>query len=122
MIKFSPEYFNLTQILHELLPLFEGIAGVKSIGIVPGLAPQIRVFGDKAMIGTVLRNLISNAIKFANPGGEIIISAVTEKNAITISVTDSGIGIPKNRIDKLFQISESYSTPGTMNEKGTGMD
>jgi len=73
------------------------------------------------MINTVLRNLISNAIKFTHPGGKIIVSAEEIQNEIKVSVSDNGVGIPKNSIEKLFRIDENYSTPGTQKEKGTGL-
>jgi signal transduction histidine kinase len=73
------------------------------------------------MIGTVFRNLISNAIKFTMQGGEVIISAVEKQNEIIFSVRDTGVGIPKNNIGKLFRIDQNYSTTGTNKEKGTGL-
>jgi len=69
----------------------------------------------------VLRNLISNAIKFTQPSGMITILISESHHELTVAVTDSGIGIPKESIDKLFRLDESYSTPGTQNEKGTGL-
>jgi CheY-like chemotaxis protein len=69
----------------------------------------------------VLRNLISNAIKFTKPGGEIILAVTKEKNKLTVQVKDNGIGIPNEDIDKLFRIDENFSTYGTANEAGTGL-
>ena len=73
------------------------------------------------MVNTVLRNLITNAIKFTHTGGEIIISTLEKQEELTISVQDNGVGISKDRIEKIFQIDEGYSTPGTNKEKGTGL-
>jgi PAS domain S-box-containing protein len=120
-IEFNPEFFEMVEIINETELLFDEIARQKSIGIKKALPRHAPVFADKAMINTVLRNLISNAIKFTKSGGEILISVIEKPDEITVSVKDSGIGIPAGRIDKLFRIDENYSTPGTNNEKGTGL-
>jgi two-component system sensor histidine kinase/response regulator len=73
------------------------------------------------MISTVLRNLISNSIKFSKPGSEIIVSAILLGDKMRIEVRDSGVGIKKEDIIKLFRIETSFSTHGTQNEEGTGM-
>jgi len=118
-MEFNPEHFEMKSLINEMEFLFEDIAIQKNIILNKVLPITSPVFADKAMIGTVLRNLIANAIKFTEPGGKIMISAEVKRNGLTVSVADSGIGIPKNRIETLFSIDESYSTPGTNNEKGT---
>jgi len=120
-MEFNPEHFEMKSLINEMEFLFEDIAIQKNIILNKVLPITSPVFADKAMIGTVLRNLIANAIKFTEPGGKIMISAEVKRNGLTVSVADSGIGIPKNRIETLFSIDESYSTPGTNNEKGTGL-
>jgi PAS domain S-box-containing protein len=120
-MEFNPEDFEIVEFIPEIMVLFKDIATQKSIVIKKDLPHDCAVVADKAMINTVLRNLVSNAIKFTKPGGEIFISINQKQNEITVSVKDSGIGIPAGRIDKLFRIDENYSTPGTNNEKGTGL-
>ena len=120
-IKFNPVHFEIVNLIDEITPLFNGIAGKKSISIKKDLPANLQVYADQAMISTVLRNLISNSIKFTNPNGKILISAEEKQNEIIVSVSDTGIGIPKNAVDKLFRIDESYSTSGTHNESGTGL-
>ncbi len=73
----------------------------KSIKISATQESLIRVFADKAMISTILRNLITNAIKFTKPGGHIIISAEVNPKEVTIYVKDSGIGLKKNNDRKI---------------------
>ena len=73
------------------------------------------------MIDTILRNLISNAIKFTYPGGKITVSVEEKQNELLVTVSDTGVGISKENRDKLFKIDQSYSTTGTQNEKGTGL-
>jgi len=120
-MEFNPEYFELVGFIREITMLFDDIAGQKSITIIKELPHNVPVFADQAMISTILRNLISNAIKFTRPGGHITISASDRQNELIVSVMDSGIGLSKDRIDKLFRLDESYSTPGTSNELGTGL-
>jgi two-component system sensor histidine kinase/response regulator len=73
------------------------------------------------MLSTVLRNLISNAIKFSGNKGKIKISAKKSCEEIIVSVSDNGVGIVPERLEKLFRLDESESTQGTNNEKGTGL-
>jgi signal transduction histidine kinase len=69
----------------------------------------------------VIRNLISNAIKFTSQEGTITVSIEQKQDELIVAVEDNGIGIRKENIDKLFRIDESTSTVGTQNEKGTGL-
>jgi signal transduction histidine kinase len=105
----------------ENISIFDNIAGQKSIIITRKLPPSVQVNADRNMIHTVLRNLISNAIKFTKPKGKVGISVEKQQNEVIIAVMDSGIGIPRERLGQLFHLDECYSTPGTMNEKGTGL-
>lgn len=120
-MEFHPEYFELVELIKDTEHLLSGALKQKSISIFETFPSNTPVFADKKMISTVLRNLISNAIKYTHPGGEIIISTKETQEDLTISVSDNGVGIPKAIIDKLFKIDQSYSTPGTNNEKGTGL-
>jgi signal transduction histidine kinase len=93
----------------------------KSITISTELTDNAIVFADIDMIKVLLRNLISNAIKFTNPGGEIVVSVEQEQKNWKISVKDNGVGIKKDAIDRLFRIDSNYKTSGTNDEKGTGL-
>jgi signal transduction histidine kinase len=79
------------------------------------------VYADQAMVGTVVRNLLSNALKFTYPGGTITISVMLAERAVSIGVTDTGIGIAAEDLSKLFRIDSKYKRPGTAKEKGTGL-
>lgn len=120
-IVFKPKNFEIEDIINENTLLFEEIASQKSITIKKMLPENTTIFADKAMINTVFRNLISNAIKFTRQGGEIKVSAEKRAKEILVSVSDNGIGIAPGRLEKLFRIDESDSTSGTNNEKGTGL-
>jgi len=117
----NPEYFDIVTLIDEVTLILNDIAEQKSIHIASTLTPSIQVNADKEMINTVMRNLISNAIKFTQPEGKITISAVDKQNELTVSVSDTGVGISKDRIEMLFNISDGYSTPGTQKEIGTGL-
>ena len=73
------------------------------------------------MINTILRNLVSNAIKFTPSGGRVEVSAVKREGMLVISVTDTGVGIEPERIGRIFDLSAMETTRGTSNEKGTGL-
>ncbi|MDP4278289.1 MAG: PAS domain S-box protein, partial [Bacteroidota bacterium] len=120
-MEFKPEYIEMVALINEAIELNGNAAQQKAINITVNLPETAVVFADAAMINTVLRNLISNAVKFTRPGGEMIISAKKEKHEVQVSVQDNGVGIPKDHIDKLFRIDESMTTKGTQNEKGTGL-
>ncbi len=120
-IEFNPEKFDLVNLVREVELLFTELASYKSVEIRKETPESLVVFADYEMVGTILRNLVSNAVKFTKPGGNIIISARKESHEIVVSVADTGIGISNDNIGKLFRLDESYSTKGTQNEKGTGL-
>jgi len=122
-IPYIPEKLNLKNTLIEAIYNLKAQADKKNIGITDTISENELVFVDENMIATVLRNLISNAIKFTPQNGNIVISSEiqTNSNFIEISVKDSGVGIPKNKIDDLFRIDKNISTQGTENETGTGL-
>jgi signal transduction histidine kinase len=120
-IPFRPQKWGLKDICRQILNILNPIATAKSIKISYFAACEINVYADKEMLKTVLRNLVTNAIKFSHTGGVINISAEKTDSDITISVSDSGIGISNDNIKKLFSISEVLSTKGTAGETGTGL-
>ena len=120
-IEFNPENFDIVAAINEVVELLEDSAKQKSIHLLKTLPDQIIVLGDHLMLKTVLRNLISNAIKFTNLEGAVIISAQETDSNLTVTVSDNGIGIKKEFIDNLFRIESKYSTLGTNKEKGTGL-
>lgn len=120
-IKFEPENIGIVFMIRQAIELFNEAALEKSITISAKLPLNTIAFADPAMISTVLRNLISNAIKFTHPGGAVVISTRQNQDDLEVSVSDTGIGIAKELIAKLFRIEETYSTAGTRKEQGTGL-
>ena len=120
-IQFHPEHIDLVELIERESDLLSDTARLKLIEISKKSPKKATVFVDKSMIGTALRNLISNAIKFSHPGDEIVISVEQKPNEYEIAVIDKGVGIKEVSLGKLFHIEESYTTAGTQNEKGTGL-
>ncbi|NBC83116.1 MAG: hypothetical protein GVY19_07015 [Bacteroidetes bacterium] len=120
-IAFEPQKLNFSTICNELIERLKLTAGTKEIKINYSSAQEIHFFADKNMIMTILRNLISNSIKFTHKNGRIDVYAEQNPSNITITVSDNGIGIEPEILNKLFDISQKITTDGTANEKGTGL-
>jgi len=121
-IEFQPEYFDIASLVKETTQLLNGTAEQKSIVVENLIATNTKVYADKEMTNTVIRNLLSNALKFTEAKGKITISSdESPTNMLTIKISDEGVGIPQKRINKLFNISDNESTLGTQNESGTGL-
>jgi PAS domain S-box-containing protein len=120
-IKFNPEYVDIVDLINEVTELLNDSARQKSIAITGELPGSIIVFADKDMLSTVIRNLLSNAIKYTYPGGKINIVAKQNHGELIVSVSDNGVGILAESVEKLFRIEESHSTTGTQKEYGTGL-
>ncbi len=120
-IEFSPQYYNFVEIIANNIEFVENLAVKKSIKIAFDATGNYLVEIDKNMIDTVLRNILTNAIKFSYPGGKINISLESINSFYKISVKDNGIGIEEENIDKLFRIDSKYSSYGTNQEKGSGL-
>jgi PAS domain S-box-containing protein len=120
-IEFNPESLDLKSLTNENLSIFSTVANRKNIRIISCINGKKNAYGDKNMVNTILRNLISNAIKFTKEGGLVEISSTAIENGTEICVADNGIGLKQEEIPKLFSISNQIQTPGTANEKGTGL-
>ena len=118
---FQPEHFELVSLINDVADLSRDFAKQKSIAIAQELPHNLNVFADKAMIATILRNLISNAIKFTNVGGRILVSSEQTLNENIITITDNGVGLDQEALANLFRIDQNNSSKGTQNELGTGL-
>jgi PAS domain S-box-containing protein len=96
-------------------------AAQKGIKIVNNVDERLVAFTDENVFNTVLRNLISNSIKFTSAGGVITVFAEERENEIVIGVKDTGVGIPEENLKRLFRLDTRITTPGTDKETGTGM-
>ncbi len=120
-IEYNPENNDLKFEIDENISLLIESAEAKNLNLYSEIEENTFVYGDKNMIKTVIRNLISNAIKFTHNGGEIKISSKNKNDFIEVAVIDTGIGISKENITKLFRIDAQYTTYGTAEEKGSGL-
>ncbi len=120
-MKFAPVNLDVVELIYDLRRLMESSARQKGIILHCEIPQKLTVFADKNMMSSVLRNLISNGIKFTHPGGGVKISACMISEGVKISVTDNGVGIPKEALNKLFKLENSFSTAGTYKEQGTGL-
>lgn len=120
-INFEPEILNLPTLYHEVIENLKQNATAKSITINNLFTDDSTVFADKNMLKMVLRNIISNAVKFTRKQGCINVSVEKNQAEIIITVSDNGVGIEPERLNNLFDISNTISTVGTANEKGTGL-
>jgi signal transduction histidine kinase len=118
---FEPQILSFKDICRDALDVLNPNANSKNISINYSAEDHIIVFADADMLKTVLRNLVSNAIKFTNNGGAVNISAVENSGNVIISVSDNGIGIAPEDLVKLFDLSQVITTKGTAKETGTGL-
>lgn len=119
-IPFEPKVINFKALCKEVISLMTESARSKEIDIIYQDNTDIQLFADANMLRTIMRNLISNAIKFSHSKGKITITAKPAGAFATITVSDNGIGIGQGEIARLLQISEVYTILGTKGEKGTG--
>ncbi len=120
-ITFNPQHIKLGELVKSEVNILEVQAHNKGITITNNIFDKLNAFADIDMISVVFRNLVSNAIKFTPIGGSITLSSENLNNMIFISISDTGVGIPPEVLDKLFNTGESLSTKGTNNEAGTGL-
>jgi len=118
---YRPEKIDIQSVVQEVIAMLSASAAIKNISLSFYQSTNFECVADENMIKTVLRNLISNAIKFTHQGGRIDVSAILNEDSIEIAVSDSGIGIDQETLDKLFRIDTNVTTAGTENEKGSGL-
>lgn len=120
-IPFSPAEFNLKPVVDQVINLLNETAVTKFITLTNKVAAPIEVYADQNMIETVIRNLISNAIKFTEEKGEVVVDAKIQDDDVLIMVSDNGVGMDSETIKGLFKIDVQYTTSGTRQETGTGL-
>lgn len=120
-IPFEPRTVQLKKVCDDVLSLLNESAATKQIEIISEIDAGLELHADVDMLRTILRNLISNAIKFTHENGQIILRAEQQDTDMIITVSDNGIGMSQEVVSRLWQIAELYTSPGTKGEKGTGL-
>lgn len=120
-MQFQPKEVNLHQIASDVISLFYDNAQKKSISLHNSLPDDFTLQADENMLHSLLRNLVSNAIKFSRMGGKVQLQGQWLPNHLQISIKDNGIGMSQLVQQQLFSIDFKHTTLGTANEKGTGL-
>lgn len=120
-IVFAPTTLDLKQLSEEVMHLLSDRAQKKNIRLLNLIPADIKLIADAEMLKAILRNLLSNALKFTRQGGKVEISAQEYEHEARVTVTDNGIGISNEDVKKLFSAATNFSIHGTDNETGTGL-
>ncbi|WP_273445412.1 sensor histidine kinase [Neolewinella agarilytica] len=120
VIPYHPKAINITDAGNEIFEMFRSNAEVKNISLRLEVEEGLKVHADEAALQTILRNLVSNAIKFTPEGGSVSIGTESQGDKVFITVNDTGTGISAEKMKQLFTL-EKTSEPGTAGEKGTGL-
>jgi signal transduction histidine kinase len=120
-IRFEPQRLNVKNMIDESIEMAKFFAENKGVRVTAIPQNGVYAFADETMVKAVLRNLTMNAVKFTESGGQITIGVEQKDGWAIIRVSDTGIGIPKSDLKKLFKIEENYSTIGTNKEPGFGL-
>jgi len=120
-MKSKPELLKLSVVATQTTTLLAEIAKKKQITISREIPPELMVYADHNQVDILMRNLISNALKFTPTGGTITLTARNNQKMTEIAVADTGIGMSRDQLDKLFKVNAHFSTYGTNGETGTGL-
>lgn len=120
-VGFSPTSVLLNRLISDNMEVLLPIAERKDIDLSWQVDEGVYTLLDKNMIGSVLQNLVTNAIKFTPRGGQVILYAGVHSGQIQFEVTDNGIGMSQEQVSKIFKLTESYRGHGTDKEEGTGL-
>lgn len=120
-LSFEPRKLLLRNVVSDEMAGLKLNADQKDISLLNEIEEDILLTADEKMLRTVVRNLISNALKFTPKGGLVRVNARLEQDHVEVTFTDSGVGMNTETLEKLFKIESSFSTRGTENERGTGL-
>lgn len=116
-----PEKVLMEEMGDEIKGIFSNMAKAKNIDLSTSIEENLELWVDKNTTMTIIRNLVNNALKFTPEGGKVILSAKANRDMAQIIVQDSGIGIPKEKLDTLFKMDGNKTSFGTAGEKGLGL-
>lgn len=114
------ESLGVSDCIEGVTRVLDPVARAKGVDVSRIVPEDLSVMADREMLRTVLHNLLTNAIKFSNPGGRIQLEAVPKEEQVCIRVKDEGVGMSEAELSMLFRPDRPVSTPGTMRERGSG--
>ncbi|MDN3667002.1 ATP-binding protein [Algibacter miyuki] len=120
-LRIKLEKISLSQLIFDTLEFQKAPASAKNISLAWNPIENYSILTDQNIFKTILRNLISNAVKFTNSGGQITITTTMNQNELQVTVTDNGVGMNKTRIQSLFNLSTNTTARGTNKEQGSGL-
>ena len=120
-LEYQPNTVTIDSVVGNVLTLLKGNAAQKKVNLVCETNPATEVFADSTMLHSIFQNLIGNAIKFTPSNGRVTVCAADQGSMIQVSVIDSGVGVPPEKLAHLFELLAGRSTDGTAGEKGTGL-
>ncbi len=120
-VQLEPNHFPLSQLVDMTIQVLESTAESKKVALINNTPLEGSVFADPNMLSTIFRNLLSNAIKFTPENGTVTITGELIEGGVKYQITDTGVGIAEKDQQKLFRIDVTHTTPGTADEKGTGL-
>jgi len=119
-IRYQPEELSIKKLIKEKISLLKGQANEKSIQLEFHEGDEVKVYADTNMLTTIIRNLVSNAIKFTKEG-KVVISYTQQAGFCKVTIEDTGVGISKQKLNNLFNLEKTVSSNGTAGEKGSGI-
>ncbi len=120
-ISFLPEKINLSSLIDENSSMISQLSAKKKITILNKTDESIEIVADRNMMSLVIRNIVSNAVKYSFRNGTVTIETETFPERISVKISDNGIGMTNSQVEKLFRLDYSTSTPGSEGESGTGL-
>lgn len=121
VMPYKPKEVNVSDIVKDIAIIFSGKAQEKQLQLRNNIPDNLVAYADPFALGTILTNLVDNAIKYTSEGGKIILHAQVEDQNIKIRVSDTGIGMDKDQLNDIFLLQKNKSEKGTQGEKGTGL-
>nr|MDA3861732.1 GAF domain-containing sensor histidine kinase [Melioribacteraceae bacterium] len=120
-LEFHPHFLNLYSLVQQNILLVNKSAEKKGIFLSNNVNVDIIVNADEDMLNTIVRNLLTNAIKFTTKNGQISVESISNNEMVEVQIKDSGVGMNNETVTKLFKLEDTQSTSGTENETGTGL-
>ena len=111
----------MNSLVNETINLLKKKKKKKQIRLINQIDKEQKVYADRPTTTTIIRNLLSNAIKFTHPGGKIAVWAEKETENLITGISDTGVGIEKDKLESIFQMGDKASATGTSGEQGTGL-